>query len=399
MNPPLSSRILRHHPVWDDARPRPPLPPLARELTADLCVIGLGGSGLCAVLEARALGHSVVGLDATVTAGGAAGANGGILRAGLSMYHHEAVATLGRVRARELYRLTAAEIDRIADETPEAVWRHGSLRVATDDAEWADIAAQRDALCADGVVCEERDTPFGRGLFVTHNASVQPIARGRALARMALDRGATLCEHSRALRFAGGEVRTPHGRVRCGAVVVAVDGGLEDVVPALAGRVRTTRLQMLATERAPDVAIPCPVSANHGYDYWQQLPDGRIALGGGRNRAFEREWNAPAEPSDEVQSYLDVVLRDRIRTRAAVTHRWAARVAYTADGLPVLEEVAPRVWATGAYSGTGNLVGALCGRAAARLALGAGSDLRDLLHPQPGGARPESPSAQPERAR
>lgn len=356
-------------------------PALASDVRADLCVIGLGATGLCAVLEARALGRSVVGIDATVTAGGAAGANGGILRAGLSRFHHEAVTAFGPPRAAELYRRTAAEIDRIATETPDAVRRMGSLRVATDDAEWADCLVQLAAMRADGIAVEERHTPFGRGIFVPHDAVVQPILRGRSLARMASERGAQLFEHTPALRFSTGEVTTPAGRISCGAVVIAVDGGLEVVVPSLAGRVRTTRLQMLATEPAADVTILCPVSANYGFDYFQQLPDGRIALGGGRNRSFDTEWGAPAEPSDLIQAYLDAVLRERIRTNANVTHRWGARVAYSTDGLPVLEEVAPRVWATGAYSGTGNLMGALCGRAAAQLALGRQSELRTLLHP------------------
>lgn len=368
-----------NRPVWDDAA-TPSFPALTSDARADLCVIGLGATGLCAVLEARALGHSVIGIDATVTAGGAAGANGGILRAGLSKFHHEAVAAFGHARAADLYRLTAAEIDRIADETPEAVRRTGSLRVAADDAEWADCLAQCDAMRADGIEVEQRTTAFGRGIVVRHDAVVQPIARGRALARLARDRGAQLFEHTPALSFATGEVATPAGRISCDAIVIAVDGGLEEIVPALRSRVRTTRLQMLATESATDVAIPCPVSANYGYDYFQQLPDGRVALGGGRNRSFDTEWGAPAEPSEEIQSYLDAVLRDRIRTKAEVTHRWGARVAYTIDGLPVLEEVAPKVWATGAYSGTGNLMGALCGRAAARLATGQNSDLRTLFH-------------------
>jgi glycine/D-amino acid oxidase-like deaminating enzyme len=57
-----------------------------------------------------------------------------------------------------------------------------------------------------------------------------------------------------------------------------------------------------------------------------------------------------------------------------VTHRWAALVGYTGDGLPVIEQVRPRIWAIGGYSGTGNLLGAVCGRAAAQLALGARQD-------------------------
>ncbi|HVZ48160.1 MAG TPA: FAD-binding oxidoreductase [Gemmatimonadaceae bacterium] len=364
--------------VWDDGH-GPHFPALDADVRADLCVIGLGASGLSAVLEARALGASVIGLDATVTAGGAAGSNGGILRAGLAKFHHEAVAAYGRERAAALYRLTAAEIDRAVRDTPVAVRRTGNLRVAADPAEWADCAAQLAALRADGVAAEERDTPFGRGVFVPADAAVQPLARGRALARRAVEAGAVLHEWTRVGSFSGTEVRTPRACVRCGAVVVAVDGGLEHVLPALRGRVRTTRLQMLATEPDPAVQISSPMSSRFGYDYWQQLPDGRIALGGGRDRAMDREWDAPAVPSDEIQSYLEGVLRERIGSRAQVTHRWAARVAYSTSGLPVLAEVETGVWATGAYNGTGNLMGALCGRAAAQLACGMPSAFAAVL--------------------
>jgi gamma-glutamylputrescine oxidase len=313
-----------------------------------------------------------VGIDATVTAGGAAGANGGILRAGTSKFHHDAVRAMGH-KAERFYRLTAAEIDRIEKEAPEAVRRTGSLRVASDDAEWADCVMQVSAMHADKIAAEARETPFGRGVFVAHDASVQPVTRGRALARMAIERGARLFEHTRAIRFAGDEVVTPQGRIRCAGVVVAVDGGLEDIVPEVRDSVRTTRLQMLATEPATDVSIPCPVSLNYGYDYFQQLEDGRVVLGGGRNRAFDHEWGAPAEPSDEIQSYLDTLLRDRIGTKARVTHRWAARVAYREDGgVPPMFCVRNNAWVVGGYNGTGNLLGSLYGRGAARKACGLG---------------------------
>jgi glycine/D-amino acid oxidase-like deaminating enzyme len=55
---------------------------------------------------------------------------------------------------------------------------------------------------------------------------------------------------------------------------------------------------------------------------------------------------------------------------ASVTHRWAAAVSYTGNGLPVIAEARPRVWALGGYCGTGNLVGAVAGRAVAHIALG-----------------------------
>ena len=81
---------------------------------------------------------------------------------------------------------------------------------------------------------------------------------------------------------------------------------------------------------------PLPVYDNWGYDYWQQLPDGRIALGGGRDRHAERV-GAAAEPSAAVQARLDELLRDRRRRRARRS-RTAGRAwsAYTEDRLPDL---------------------------------------------------------------
>ncbi len=172
---------------------------------------------------------------------------------------------------------------------------------------------------------------------------------------------------------------TPSARVECERVVVAVDGGLERVMPELAGRVRTARAQMLATAPTTEVRLRCPVYARWGLDYWQQLPDGRVALGGCRDRGGDAEWTLDATPSDAVQHELDGLLRDRLQVSAAVTHRWAGLIAFTPDKLPVLEEVRPGVVAAGAYSGTGNVVGAICGRAAvarARRALPRGRPAR-----------------------
>jgi glycine/D-amino acid oxidase-like deaminating enzyme len=55
--------------------------------------------------------------------------------------------------------------------------------------------------------------------------------------------------------------------------------------------------------------------------------------------------------------------------KSAITHRWAASVAFTDTGLPIIQSLGGGVTVLGAYSGTGNLIGAVLGRAAARMAL------------------------------
>ena len=356
-------------PLWEDGG-WTGLPALTGTVRADVCVVGLGGSGLSAVDELLERGASVAGVDAGPVGGGAAGRNGGFLLAGMADAYHRVVQQLGRPGAAALHALTLGELERVAATTPEAVRRVGSLRIEDDGAGLADCAEQAAALRADGFAVQEYDGPEGRGLLFPDDGAMQPLMRCRSLARQAVARGAQLHEGSPVTALAPGRVTTPHGEISCSAVVVAVDGRLELLLPELAGTVRTVRLQMLGTAPADQVRVPRPVYLRGGYEYWQQLPDGRLALGGFRDVGGAREETTSAEPSEPVQAALEQLLRTRLRVTAPVTHRWAASVGYTRSGLPFLGEVRDGVWAAGGYCGTGNVIGALCGRAAAARALG-----------------------------
>lgn len=363
-----------HEPLWADAAD-PPRPPLTGEVTADVCVVGLGGSGLTAIEQLRAAGASVVGLDAKTVGSGAAGRNGGFLLAGLAHPHHEMTRQIGPV-ATQIHRLTLEELDRVAARTPHAIRRTGSLRVEDTDEGLADCVAQRESLRADGFRVEDYVGPEGRGLLFPDDAVMHPMQRCAELAAGTPG----LFEHSPVRSIARGLVETDQGGVRCGSVIVAVDGRLEQLLPELVGRVRTVRLQMLGTAPTSEVAHPRPVYLRSGYEYWQQLPDGRLAVGGFRDRGGDEEQTSSSEPSVLVQRAIEDLVRTRIGVRAAITHRWAAPVGFTPDGLPFLGEVRPGVWAAGGYCGTGNLIGALCGRALAATVLGHdGRDFWPLL--------------------
>lgn len=376
-------------PVWehDDARPRRRLEGAIR---ADVCVIGLGGSGLAALEELETQGVTAVGIDARSVGAGAAGRNGGFVLAGLAKFFHEVVAQLGSELATALYRATAAEIRRQAAACPEVYRLDGSLRLAADAAEIADCRAHLAALRHCDLPGEWYRGPEGEGLLLPEDGVFQPLRRVRRLASALVERGVALYEDSPLRKLVPGQVVTDAGIVWCDTVIVAVDGRLERILPELAPRVRTARLQMLATAPAPEVDFPRPVYWRHGYEYWQQLPDRTLALGGFRDRALEQEWTHEAEPTEFVQGLLEEFLRGHLRVRAPVTHRWAASVAYTADGLPVLEQVRGKVWAVGGYNGTGNIVGALCARAAARRACGIGAPWAGLIER----ARATSPGQQ-----
>jgi gamma-glutamylputrescine oxidase len=343
--------MAEHRTVWDDGT-WSALPALPGDVTTDVCVVGLGGSGLTAVHELRARGASVVGIDAGQVGGGAAGSNGGFLLAGPALPYH-------RSRDSALYRKTLEELDRL--EAQGFLRRTGSLRIERTEEGLRDCELQGAALRADGFAVETYDGPEGQGLLFPADGVFQPLARCRAMAT-----GPGLYEQTPALSVARGRVVTPHGTITCDRVLVLVDGGLERLLPEVP--VRTVRLQMLATA-AVAPRFSRPVYLRDGMEYWQQLPDGRIALGGFRDIGGAAEQTASTEPSSTVQAALDALLV-QLGIDAEVTHRWAASVGFTQNALPYLGEVRQGVFAAGGYCGTGNVLGALCGRQLVTEALG-----------------------------
>lgn len=358
------------------------LPPLPGDRTADACVVGLGGSGLAAVAALAERGLSVVGVDAGRVGAGAAGRNGGFLLAGPACYLHAAITRWGAAAAVGLYRATLHELARLSDLLgPDVVRRSGSIRLAglpgepesepeaaDRAAESRDCAAHAAALREHGFAVEDYDGALGRGLFLPDDAAMNPARRALGLAT-ALRGTAALHEHTRVTGIEPGRVITERGTVSAGRVIVAVDGRLEEMLPQLSARVRTARLQMLATAPVAPGRLPCPVYGRWGYDYAQQSADGRLSVGGGRDRFLDAEWTPDAAPSADVQDYLAHVAARMAGSPVAITHRWAASVGFTADGRPLCVETAPGVIAIGGYNGTGNLVGPAAARAAVALAV------------------------------
>jgi glycine/D-amino acid oxidase-like deaminating enzyme len=366
---------------WDDAVAGwAGFAPLAGDVSADACVVGLGASGLAAVEALANRGLDVVGVDAGRVAAGAAGRNAGFLIGGPELALHRAIERWGDA-AVDLYRATLAELDRLEHALgSDVIRRVGSIRLAglpgearsEDEAaereeELADCKLQAAALRAHGIAVEDYDGPLGRGLFLPDDAAANPAVRATQLAQSLAQRAA-LHEHTRVTSIEPGHVRTQNGTVRARTVVVAVDGRLDVLLPQLGGRVRTARLQMLATTPVPP-RLPCPVYGRWGYDYAQQLPDGRLFVGGGRDRFLEAEWTTDARPTQNVQAYIDTVAERMAGGPVSAMHRWAASVGFTPDDRPLCTLVDDGVVAVGGYNGTGNLVGPVAARAAVGLVL------------------------------
>jgi gamma-glutamylputrescine oxidase len=367
-------------PYWLDA-PYEPRPPLEGDVEVEACVIGGGVGGLSCARRLAQHGVDTVLLEAGTVAGGASGRNGGFLIAGTAAFHNDARERFGVERARAMYAATLEaqqEIYELAAElgAGDALRRVGLLRLAVSEEEAEHVRAHAAALREDGFpgeTVEREDLPPGLqgsglvGCLTDHDGALHPARWYRMLAAAAEAAGARIHEGTRvqAPVAAPGEGPIPlaGGTVHARHVVVAADGALPALVPAYAGRVRSRRLHMVATEPVPP-AIENLVYARWGFEYLQQRPDGRILVGGFSDVDGESSYTDSDTGSPLIWDRVDAYLREDLGVSAELTHRWAGVVGYSDDALPYVGEVPgrPGLYVSGGYSGVGNVPGFMCGR-------------------------------------
>ena len=353
----------------------------ARELDeVDIAIIGGGITGCaCAGALARA-GKRVRVYDARGVGEGASGRNGGFALRGAAARYDVARETYGADEALELWRRTEDAVDRLESIAGDAFRRTGSLRLAADVEERVEIEGEYEALRDDGLVVEWRDElphllPDFRGaIFHPTDGAIQPAAFVQCLADRAAEAGVTFAEHERIESL---------DDVRAEQIVIATDGSGRGLLPELDDALWPARGQVIATAPLPERLFDCPHYARHGFDYWQQLRDGRIVLGGFRDFSILTEMTNDETTTEPIQKALDAFLVELLGEMPEVTHRWAGIFGLTQDLLPLVGPLPGHdgVWVAAGYSGHGNVLGLLCGELAADALLGGDDPLLQLFSP------------------
>jgi gamma-glutamylputrescine oxidase len=360
-------------PYWLDA-PSDGRGSLPGNERVDVAIVGGGITGLSCARTLAEAGARVRVLEARRAASGASGRNGGFALRGMA-------AAYDRARLPGLMQVTEEALARLARLAGDAFRQVGSLRVATSEDELAAVQAEHDALRADGFAAEwvERaDLPslvrphaLG-GIFHPPDGALEQGRWVRRLAALAEGAGALIAEETAAAAIHGTRVLTLHGAVEADVVVVATDGYTRGLLPEVDAVVSPARAQAVATAPLSQRHFECPVYARWGYDYWQQLPDRTLVIGGWRDSNLEGEFTTEEETTPFIQSRIDDFLAVLLPERPEVTHRWAGLLAFTPDSLPLVGPVRERdgVWLSLGYSGHGNVLGLACGELVAQAILG-----------------------------
>ena len=320
--------------------------------------------------------------DARGVAEGASGRNGGFALRGGSARYDVARETYGADPAKAYWLWTEEKLDRLAELAGDSLRRTGSFRLAADEEEHDAIRLEYEALREDGIEAEWLDDVPGAAAGKFHGAiahprdgSIQPARFVRRLAARAAEAGAEFREH---------DPVDDVDALGADRVLVATDGYGHGLVSEFADLIWPTRGQVIVSEPLPEMLYDRPHYARDGFDYWQQLPDGRIVLGGFRDFSILDELTDVEELTPPIQSALESFLHELVGREVAVTHRWAGIFGLTQDALPLVGAVPGRdgrVWVAAGYSGHGNVLGFGCGELVADALLGRESALLPLLDP------------------
>lgn len=365
-------------------------PPLDGERSADLVVIGGGFTGCSAALRAAELGAKVILLEAREIGHGGSGRNVGLVNAGLWLPPDDIEAAMGKEAGEDLTRIlsegpqlvfTLIEKHSIACEAV----RNGTLHLAASAAGLKDLRERHRQMTARGapvtlLSADETQQRTGSGVFhgALHDAragTVQPLAYCRGLARAAAAAGAALHQHSPAVDVErSGEswiVRTPMGRVRAGALLLATNAYHSGSTGLSATQTVPVHYFQMATEPLPDekraAILPeqegcwdtAMVMSSFRTDAMGRLIVGAVGSLGHAASGLHRAWAA---------RYLAHLFPSLSGTR--LSYAWHGRIAMTNDHIPRIQKLGRGALACFGYSGRGIAPGTTFGTKAAEALLG-----------------------------
>ncbi|MDR3083827.1 MAG: FAD-binding oxidoreductase [Streptomyces sp.] len=386
--------------LWHDSLPSSlhPRAALPGDREFDVAIVGAGYTGLWTAyyLARQDPGLRICVLEREVAGFGASGRNGGWCSAIFPTSLRKIAGTAGRhaaIAMQQAMNDTVGEIAEVVrDEDIDCDFAHGGyLSVARNAAQLtraqAEVAGWREwgfgddhmrLLPAQEVDSKVRMSGALGATFTPHCAALHPAKLVRGLADTVQARGVALFEHTEVTGIEPGLVRTQHGTVRAGSIVVATEGYTPDLpgehrslIPMYSLMVATEPLPASWWEQSGLEQRETFSDKRHLRIYGQRTADDRIAFGGrGAPYHFGSRISPAYDHAPRVHAMLRSILADLfpgLRT-ARFTHEWGGNLGIPRDWYPsVRYDTRSGIGWAGGYVGDGVATANLAGRTLADL--------------------------------
>lgn len=368
---------------------------LEESVTADVCIVGAGFSGLWTAyhLLRAADPPSVVVVEAVRVGHGASGRNGGWCSALYPQSLDTLIDRFGLERTltlRRHLRDRVPEIGRWCAEhsVPAGFAQGGTVTLASSPAHVSRLRAEASREQGIDGAAEwlepSRATSILRtarnygAMYTAHCAALNPAALVHALAGVVESLGGRIFERSPALTITAGDVRTPGGSVAAEHVVVATEAyRVHDPrtrrlsVPVYSLILATEPLRRSVWDEIGASGRPTFTDGRHMLIYGQRSADDRMVFGG---RGAPYHLGSGISPRYERNAR---VFTDLYRTMtelfpatagARITHRWGGPLGVSRNWAPfVMFRGTSGISELGGYAGDGVALSALAGETLADL--------------------------------
>ena len=346
-----------------------PYEPLQGDVTADVCVIGGGFTGLASALTLAERGYDVVLLEANRIAWGASGRNGGQLIGGMSgaATFKKQLGEEGEKFLRETYYLGNRIVEeRVRKHNISCDLKRGWMYVASKPAHNDWLTAEAEAQARNGNEIELMDRAavsemlatdaYHGGYIDMQSGHLHPLNLALGEARAAMDMGVRIFEGTRVTGIDHGpKVRVRADRFAVTADLVIMAGGAYHELErsALRGLLFPTGSYIIATEPLGDLA--CEINprdlaicdTNLVLDYYRLSADGRM-LYGGRCNYSNRE---PEDIAASIQPRMIEIYPQLEGKR--IDFAWGGKIGIIINRVPAIGKIAPNVFYAQGYSGHG----------------------------------------------
>lgn len=304
---------------------------------------------------------------------GASGRNAGFVTCGSVEHYGRQVARHGAEMARGLWQMAQDNIALIREEVVErgvecGFRQAGTYSLAGTDHELGEIAESARIMADAGIEVSVVDAAhvathlgargFAGGALYHDDGEVHPVQLARGIARLT---HATFYPHEEVFGLHPQDdgrvlVRTRTRRFLSMSVVLATNAYAPLLDPWFEDKIFPTRGQIIVTDPVERfMAAPC--YANFVLDYFRQLPDGRVLIGGFRQLEKEREVGTEDIPNPRIhQALLDFLGRHFERLEGVgISHRWAGIMGFSVDGVPLIGSLPgrPQIYFVGGFTAHG----------------------------------------------
>ena len=207
------------------------------------------------------------------------------------------------------------------------------------------------------------------GIYNAHEAKLNPVLFMKALAKNAIGAGVDILYNTRITKVNAEEKKVETSlsvSIPYKKLALCTNGFTPEILPGL--DVVPARNQVIITSPIENLDLPGCYHYNRGYVYFREY-NGRVLIGGGRDKDLAGETTSEFGLTDMIRSYLEAFLNVNILfgKRYTIDHRWSGIMGVGASREPLIRDLGNNVFAGVRLGGMGIAIGSEIGNKLANM--------------------------------